>query len=65
MSNLYTKRQTADYTAMSEKWVQRHRVELGGYLVGGRLRFRRELIDRYLESRSLGPRRWKKGDAAG
>ena len=54
---LLTKSGTASYLAMSEKWVQRHRVELGGYLVGGRLRFRKERVDEWLERQSLGPRR--------
>lgn len=57
MTALLTKRGTAAYVAMSEKWVQRHRVELGGYVVGGRLRFRQERVDAWLESQSLGPRR--------
>jgi hypothetical protein len=56
MSALMTKRGTADYVAMSEKWVQRNRVALGGYVVGGRLRFRRELVDRYLERNKLARR---------
>ena len=55
--SLLTKRGTANYIAMSEKFVQRHRVELGGYLVGGRLRFRRERVDAWLDAQSLGPRR--------
>jgi hypothetical protein len=53
MSALMTKRDTANYVAMSERWVQRNRVALGAFLVGGRLRFRRELVDRYLEQQQL------------
>jgi len=52
---LLTKSGAARYLAMSEKFVQRNRAELGGYVVGGRLRFRRERIDSWLEKQSLIP----------
>jgi excisionase family DNA binding protein len=57
MSGLLTKRGAADYLAVSEKFIQRHRSELGGYVVGGRLRFRQAQIDAFLERQRLAPRR--------
>jgi len=55
VSGLWTKKKTAAYVAMSESWVQRHRRQLGGIDLGGRLRFRQESIDAYLEKQSLVP----------
>lgn len=53
MSGLLTKKDVAAYLAVSERFVQRYRVELGGFALGGRLRFRREDIDRWLEQQRL------------
>jgi Helix-turn-helix domain len=53
MNGLMTKKKAADYVQMSESWIQRHRCELGGYVIGGRLRFRQSAIDAYLEQQRL------------
>jgi excisionase family DNA binding protein len=54
----------ARYLGVSQKSVRRRSLELGGYLVVGRLRFERELVDRWLAEQQLArPRR--KGGAAG
>ena len=52
---------TAEYLGVSTKTVRRRAAELGGVKFGTRLLFRATLIDRYLESKSLRPRRGKGG----
>ncbi|MGI8406962.1 MAG: helix-turn-helix domain-containing protein [Actinomycetota bacterium] len=52
-----TKSAVAAYTKMSERWVQRHAAELGGFSLGGRTRFRLADVDAYIERHSLRPRR--------
>ncbi len=47
----------AGYLAVSTKTVRRHALELGGVRFGTRLLFRASLIDRFLETQSLSPRR--------
>lgn len=59
---LMTKRDVAAYTRMSEKWVQRRAADLGGFSLGGRLRFRRSSVDAYIENNTLSPRRRPGGD---
>jgi excisionase family DNA binding protein len=53
VSGLLTKQAVAQYLGVSEKFVQRRRAALNGYVVGGRLRFRQSDIDAYLEENRL------------
>jgi len=54
---------TAEYLGVSTKTVRRRAAQLGGVKFGTRLLFRATLIDEFLESRSLRPRRGRGGDS--
>jgi excisionase family DNA binding protein len=58
---LWTVDETAAYLGVSTKFCRRHAVELGAMKVGSHLRFRPSSVERYLESRSLSPRRGRGG----
>jgi excisionase family DNA binding protein len=55
--DLMSVKDVALYLKVSECSVRRWTVDLGGYKLGHVLRFKRSLVDAYVESRKLGPSR--------
>jgi excisionase family DNA binding protein len=49
--------QAAEYLGVSTKTVRRYAAQLGARHLGARLLFRPSLIDRFLETQALSPRR--------
>lgn len=54
--HLWDVKEASQYLGVSEKFIRRHARELGAFKVGPYVRLRPELIDRYLEQRSLDAR---------
>ncbi|MGH2702714.1 MAG: helix-turn-helix domain-containing protein [Actinomycetota bacterium] len=54
---LMTVKDVAAYLKVSQKTVRRMAVDLGASKVGRGLRFRKDLVDRYVESKQLGSSR--------
>ncbi|MGH2774738.1 MAG: helix-turn-helix domain-containing protein [Actinomycetota bacterium] len=52
-----TVKDVAAYLKVSQKTVRRMAVDLGASKVGRGLRFRKDLVDRYVESKQLGSSR--------
>jgi excisionase family DNA binding protein len=50
-------KQVAERLGVSEKFVRRHSLEMGGFKLGSHLRFRPTLVDSYVDARSLDPSR--------
>lgn len=59
---LWSVGETARHLAVSERFVRRHAVELGGLKVGGLLRFRLAEVEAYLEGRRLDGRALRRAE---
>lgn len=59
-ANLMTVKEVAEYLHVSANYVYQNSSDLGGVKIGAALRFRREDIDRFVETHRIAPRKGRR-----